>query len=79
MLTIVLNIIIIILESEVLTMFDEELELELYELVRDNYLKCNKEYIEEQLRICNEEIAKLEANKNEVVLLNKCMGLEMTH
>lgn len=65
MLTIVLNIIIIILESEVLTMFDEELELEFYELVRDNYLKCNKEYIEEQLRICNEEIAKLEANKNE--------------
>lgn len=46
-------------------MFDEELELEFYELVRDNYLKCNKEYIEEQLRICNEEIAKLEANKNE--------------
>lgn len=64
MLTIVLNIIIIILESEVLIMFDDE-ELELYELVRANYIKCNKEYLEEQLRICNEEIAKLEANKNE--------------
>lgn len=36
---------------------------ELYELVRDNYLKLNKEYIEEQLKICREAIAKLEAER----------------
>lgn len=36
---------------------------ELYNLVRENYLKCNKEYLEEQLRICEEEIKRLEANK----------------
>ena len=33
---------------------------ELYELVRKNYVECNKEYIEEQLRICTEEIKRLE-------------------
>lgn len=36
---------------------------ELYELVRENYLKYNKEYLEEQLRICNEEIQKLKRNE----------------
>lgn len=36
---------------------------ELYELVSENYLKYNKEYLEEQLKICKEEIAKLEASK----------------
>lgn len=39
---------------------------ELYDLVRENYLKCNKEYLEEQLRICKEEIEKLEADEKGV-------------
>lgn len=37
---------------------------EIYELVLDNYLKCNKEYIEEQKKRCIEEIAKLEHDKD---------------
>lgn len=44
---------------------------ELYEMVRDNYVKCNKEYLEEQMKICKEEIAKLEAKKTKIITVKK--------
>ena len=41
----------------------EDNDRELYELVRSVYVDVNKEYLEEQLKICDEKVRKMQSVK----------------